>query len=133
MTLERAVAETRQMIQHFYQPSYLREHSAYFSDPQLGRISYAFGLCRTKPPLKLPALPFTGFATTAPALATMHKQILSLLNYPDETRMLFNIQMYYQESEVMQTKAGDLLIFDNIECEHGTDSFIASEVGRADG
>ncbi len=59
------------------------------------------------------------------AIRPKYVAVLTLVNHTSSG----GTRLFYSDgsSEVVSAEAGDLLVFDNIECEHGADSFISDQ------
>lgn len=188
--LNTLVDETKAIIQQFYDTPHLKEHSAYFADKKAGRESYAFNVWSASETCPLSAISTDAISEFASHVAILNESILEYLKIDTlSTRLLFNVQIYYQssspvarhfdgelqaftvkedgtlvikdairprsvavltlvnhtegggtrlfypngETEVIRAQAGDLLVLDNVECDHGADSFEALGKVREDG
>lgn len=92
--LENYISGTKRIIRRFYDTHHLSTHSAYFSDQSENRESYAFAVWNGSEPSQLPAISPELFAETSRNVGVLNMKIREHLGVSDQTRLLFNIQMY---------------------------------------
>ncbi|MEH2402838.1 hypothetical protein [Nostoc sp.] len=187
--LEGFIEGTKAIIKHYYNEKNLEDHSAYFSDIQPGRISYAFTIWNSSDPINLPAINVQELEDHFKGFTALHQEVLKKLKIVNPSRILFNVQLYYSpsspvcrhfdgelmsfsreadgslkitsairpkhvalltlvnsaknggtrffyrngNSQLIQSKPGNLLMFDNIKYEHSVDQFSAETISRNDG
>lgn len=92
--LENYISSTKRFVKRFYNEHHLKNHSAYFSDQSDNRESYGFTVWNGKETSSLPAISNELISEVARNISFLNLKIMEKLEVSDQTRLLFNVQMY---------------------------------------